>query len=180
VTAVEGTPITFPFGDHRLERLEFVDELMGKDWPAARPIGVPLRGLAQGVHRRPRPDVVDSPEFGFARIRPLDRLTRRLLGRLACRYDFDRFGGILDDVGVKPPPPRIAEIAAVDPSLKWCVHRSSLLDQLVGGGEERFRQSQAEGFGGLEVDHQREFRGLLDRQIRGLHALEQSSNILGA
>jgi hypothetical protein len=46
-------------------------------------------------------------------------------------------------------------------------HRAagSLFDHLVGGGEQRFRDGEAECFGGLEVDDALEFRGLLDRQI---------------
>jgi len=32
-----------------------------------------------------------------------------------------------------------------------------LLDHLVRGGQQRFRDGEAEGLGGLEVDHQFEF-----------------------
>ena len=41
------------------------------------------------------------------------------------------------------------------------------LDDFVGGGEQRRRDGEAEGFGGLEVDDQFETRRLLDRQIAG-------------
>ena len=40
-----------------------------------------------------------------------------------------------------------------------------LLDHLIRGGQQRFRDGRAEGFGGLEVDDQFEFRWLYDRQI---------------
>jgi hypothetical protein len=42
------------------------------------------------------------------------------------------------------------------------------LDHLVGGGEQRFRDGEAESFGGFEVDHQRKFGGLLNWQVAWL------------
>ena len=37
-----------------------------------------------------------------------------------------------------------------------------LLDHLIGGRQQRFRDGEAEGLGGFEVDDQIELRGLLD------------------
>ena len=46
------------------------------------------------------------------------------------------------------------------------------LDQLIRPLQERRRDRQAEGFGGLEVDHEVELRGLLDWQVGRLGALQ--------
>src|SRR5271169_2163156 len=46
-----------------------------------------------------------------------------------------------------------------------------LLDQLVGGGQQRFRDGKAERLGGLQVDDQLDFCDLLHRQIGRLLAL---------
>src|SRR5713226_87502 len=66
-----------------------------------------------------------------------------------------------------PPPSR----------QRWVLPRPtfscrSLLDDLVGPQQQRWRDRQAERLGGLEVDHQLELRGLLDREVGGLGALE--------
>src|ERR1700736_3735948 len=45
-------------------------------------------------------------------------------------------------------------------------------DRLVGATEQRQRHGEAERLRGLEIDDQLDFRGLLDRQIGRLHALE--------
>ena len=56
----------------------------------------------------------------------------------------------------------------VDPS----VAESSRPDHLIGAQQDRRRDRQAEGLGGLEVDDQLELRGLLDRKLAGLGAPE--------
>src|SRR5712692_1984197 len=48
----------------------------------------------------------------------------------------------------------------------------ALLDHLVRPPQQRLRDREAEGLGGLQVDHKFELRGLLDREIAGLGALE--------
>jgi hypothetical protein len=50
-------------------------------------------------------------------------------------------------------------------------------NDVVCGGEEQLRHSEAERLGGLEIDDQLEGRRLLDRQIRGLRALENLSGV---
>src|SRR3990172_3202692 len=53
------------------------------------------------------------------------------------------------------------------------------LNDLIRPLEERLRDRQAEGLGGLEVDHQLELRRLLDGQVGGLGALEDLIDIRG-
>ena len=45
-----------------------------------------------------------------------------------------------------------------------------LLDHLVSGRQQRFRDGKAEGFGGLEVDGHLKFCRKLHRQLGGLRA----------
>ena len=45
--------------------------------------------------------------------------------------------------------------------------RCLLLDHLVGRGQQRFRDGEAEGLGRLHVDEEFDFRDLLDRQVGG-------------
>ena len=52
-------------------------------------------------------------------------------------------------------------------------------DHLVGGGEEGWRDSDVESFGGLQVDHFIELDRHLDRQITRLGALEDAIDIIG-
>ncbi len=47
-----------------------------------------------------------------------------------------------------------------------------LLNHLVGARQHRWRDRQAEGLGGLEVDDQLELRGMLDGQVGGFGALQ--------
>src|ERR1700730_717069 len=54
-----------------------------------------------------------------------------------------------------------------------------LLDHMIRPLQERRRDRQAEGFGGLEVDDQLELGGLLNGQVAGLGALEDLVNIDG-
>ena len=52
-----------------------------------------------------------------------------------------------------------------------------LLDHLVGGRQQRFRDGEAECLGSLEVDRELELGGLLNRQVARLFALEDAADI---
>src|SRR5262249_31385056 len=47
----------------------------------------------------------------------------------------------------------------------------------VGGYEERIGHCEVECLGGLEIDDQLEFRGLYDRQVDRLFALEKATRV---
>src|SRR5499427_3127974 len=55
----------------------------------------------------------------------------------------------------------------------------SLFDHLVGEDVELRRDRHAERVGGLAIDHQVEFRRLLDRQVAGLGAFEDLVDVRG-
>jgi hypothetical protein len=54
---------------------------------------------------------------------------------------------------------------------------TSHLNNLVRGGQQRFRDGEAEGFGGLKVDDELELGGLDDRPVAGLGAVEDFAGI---
>ena len=53
----------------------------------------------------------------------------------------------------------------------------ALVDHLVRPQQQRLRDREAERLGGLEIDDQLEFRRLLDGQIGGLSALDDSIDV---
>jgi hypothetical protein len=55
-----------------------------------------------------------------------------------------------------------------------------LFDHLVGAGEKRRRNVKAKRLRGLNVDHQLELGWLLNGEIGGLCAFEDSRDVLGA
>src|SRR5713101_2973582 len=55
----------------------------------------------------------------------------------------------------------------------------ALLDDLIRPPQQRRRDREAEGLGGLEVDHQLELRGLLYGEIGRLRALEDLVHVSG-
>src|SRR5256885_11528273 len=55
--------------------------------------------------------------------------------------------------------------------------RASTIDHLVGAGEQRRGNFQAEDARGLRVDDQLELGGLLDRKVGRLGALENAADI---
>src|SRR5207253_3223658 len=64
-------------------------------------------------------------------------------------------------------------IAASSPAMT----DSCSLDHLVGAAEQRDWKRESERLRSLEVDHKLDFRRLLDRQVGGLLALENATDI---
>ena len=58
-------------------------------------------------------------------------------------------------------------------------HQSRSFDHFVGKGEQLGWDGDTERVGGLEIDHQMEALGLLNRKLRSLCALQQLGNIRG-
>ena len=56
---------------------------------------------------------------------------------------------------------------------------AALIDHLVGGGEQRRRNIKVERLGGLQIDNQRDFCRLFDRQVGRLFAFEDTIHIAG-
>src|SRR6266481_2709035 len=59
----------------------------------------------------------------------------------------------------------------------WSTGLRPSLDHLFSAQEDRLRDGNAEFLSGLEVDEQLGFRGLLDRQVRRLLALENPAGV---
>jgi hypothetical protein len=93
---------------------------------------------------------------------------------------------------VVQPPGRPSRESQFDPDLPSTVHRSirnddvvlvlrpgqePLLDQFVGSGLQRFRDGEAEHFGGLQVDDQLNFCRLLYRKVGRPLTLQNSAGV---
>jgi len=61
----------------------------------------------------------------------------------------------------------------------WDVCFTILLNHLVGTEEERGRDNNAEGVGGLEADDELEFRRLLHRQIGRFRTIQKFGDLVG-
>jgi hypothetical protein len=57
----------------------------------------------------------------------------------------------------------------------WVPAPATSFDHPVGAGEQRWRDGEAERFGGFEIDDQLNLGGLLDRQVGGLLAFENAA-----
>ena len=75
------------------------------------------------------------------------------------------FGGSTGDVAEVPVPDSCSAA------------NCRLIDQLVGVDQQGGRNGKPERLGGLHVDVQLDFRGLLDWQICGLFAFENAAGV---
>src|SRR3974390_1389037 len=57
--------------------------------------------------------------------------------------------------------------------------KGQLFDHLVGGGDECLRDGEAERLGGVAINHQRNFGGLLYGEVCRLFAFEDSIDVAG-
>ena len=60
-----------------------------------------------------------------------------------------------------------------------CSKQSFLFDHLIGGEQQSRRHCQSERLGRPEINHEFEFCWLLNRQVAGALAIENSDNICG-
>src|SRR6202045_4695683 len=83
--------------------------------------------------------------------------------------------------GFSPPGAACAGPSWAAPASAWLVEASASdsLDHLIRPLQERRRDRQAEGPGGLEVDDQLKLLGLLDREVGGLGAFEDLIDVDG-
>src|SRR5215204_4821793 len=75
--------------------------------------------------------------------------------------------------------PSAADITDRDHHFRKVPYRKSRwsLDDFISGGQQRRRNGEVEDFGGFQIDDQLETRGLLDRQIARLCALQNLVHI---
>jgi hypothetical protein len=74
-------------------------------------------------------------------------------------------------------PCRTAANRRRGPGPDSCSATNALFDYLVGTGEERLGDREADCLGGPEIDDQLDFRRLLDREVGGFLSLENSADI---